>query len=626
MVYIMGLFSGWWLGEADGRAEAPYLSPEDWHERLLLAGFNGCDSVTLDNERPYNVNANIVSRPPGSLSYQKEVVLLSGANGPHQLATKVEPLLQDLGYNTKHVLWTSGEFPTNDADVISFVDLDQPLLGRPSESDWTGLIRSIDTFQQATVLWLSHPAQISSKDPHSALFLGLARTVRSELATSLATLEAEDWTSPEAPKNIVDVLRKVQQGRQDLDSTLDRDLEYALIDGTVHVERFHWYSIPKALKSTATPEPDTKALMIDKRGLLGTLAWEGRPLPQLAADDVQVSVRAVGMNFTDVLIAMGVVHGMDALGSGFDTFGLEGAGIVSKIGADVKHVNVGDRVMILGTSSTGLATEVQRPGRFTLRISDDLTFEEAATMPSVYVTVLLGLVDKAQLEKDQSILIHAAAGGIGIATIQVARWLGADIYCTVGSDDKAQFLVRELGIPRERIFHSRDTSFYNDLMSATKGVGVDCVLNSVSGELLHTTWECVASNGCMVEIAKRDMIGRAKLALDKFEDNRTFFGIDVSRHVALKRTTGGRLMQMMLDLYKEGSLKPIHPITTFEAGKVEDAFRYMQQGTHIGKIVVTLGGTSCLEFPRCPSQASVAIDRTCCVVAWVISDELLRRG
>ena len=104
--------------------------------------------------------------------------------------------------------------------------------------------------------------------------------------------------------------------------------------------------------------------------------------------------------------------------------------------------------MILGTSSTGLATQVQRPGRFTLRIPDDLSFEDAATMPSVYVTVLLGLVQKAQLEKGQSVLIHAAAGGIGIAAIQVARWIGADIYCTVGNEEKADFLVNKFGIPR----------------------------------------------------------------------------------------------------------------------------------------------------------------------------------
>ena len=588
MVYIMGLFVGWWLGEADGRAEAPYLPAEEWDKKLRAAGFNGCEAVTFDNERPYNINANIVSRPKLYLEYPKNITLLSGPSRTHPLAMQVERLLQEKGYGTQHCQWGRGEAPVSDQDLISFIDLDQPLLDNPGEGDWNGFIKTIEALQQAAVLWLTNPAQVNAKDPHAALVLGMARTIRSELAMPLATMELEDWNLPGAAKAVVDVIRKVEHGKEDMTSTLDPDLEYAWMDGAVHIGRFQWYTVPKALRDSAPSPPDTKALAIHKRGLLQTLHWSGRPLPALASDEVQIEVKAVGLNFTDVLIAMGLVHGVDALGNGFDTFGLEGAGYVSKIGAGITHVKPGDRVMILGTSSTGLATQVQRPGRFTLRIPDGLSFEDAATMPSVYVTVLLGLVDKAQLEKGQSLLIHAAAGGIGIAAIQVARWIGADIYCTVGSEEKAKFLVDQLGIPRDRIFHSRDTSFYDDLMAATDGVGVDCVLNSVSGELLHTSWDCVASNGCMVEIGKRDMIGRAQLALDKFEDNRTFFGIDVSRHVALKRATGGRLMELMLDLYVQGHLKPIHPMTVFDATEVEDAFRYMQQGTHIGKIVVKL--------------------------------------
>ncbi|RDW89916.1 type I polyketide synthase [Aspergillus mulundensis] len=590
MVYIMGLFVGWWLGEADGRVEAPYLPTEVWDEKLRAAGFSGCEAVTLDNERPFHVNANIISRPAIDLAYMGDITLLSGSSRIHPLALQVEGLLKEQGHCVKHHQWGIGDAPPPNQDMISFIDLDGILLNKPRGEDWDRFIKAIETLQQAAVVWLTNPAQVNSKDPHAALILGMARTIRSELAMPLATLELEDWNLSGAAKAVVDVMKKVQRGKDDMTSTLDPDLEYAWVDGEIHVGRFHWYTVPNALRKAAPLEPDTKALLIQKRGLLQSLHWSGQPLPALADDEVQVQVKAVGLNFTDVLIAMGLVHGADALGNGFDTFGLEGAGYVSKIGADIDHVRPGDRVMVLGTSSTGLATQVQRPGKFTLRIPNSLSFEDAATMPSVYVTVLLGLVDKAQLEKGQSILIHAAAGGIGIAAIYVSRWIGAEVYCTVGSEEKAQFLMREFGIQRERIFHSRDTSFYDDLMVATDGVGVDCVLNSVSGELLHTTWECVAANGCMVEIGKRDMIGHAQLALDKFEDNRTFFGIDVSRHVGLRRATGGRLMQLMLDLYSKGHIKPIHPTTIFDATEVEDAFRCMQQGTHVGKIVVKFPG------------------------------------
>lgn len=589
MVYIMGNFSGWWLGEADGRLDGPLLLPEEWDKKLTAAGFGGCEAVTFDNERPYHINANIIARPASQLESSMHISLLSGPNGVHPLALQVEKFLRKQGYETKHHQWGIDEEPAADQDLISFVDLDesrQLLLQSPSESDWHRLRDTVESLQQSVVLWLTPPAQIGSKDPHAALILGLARTIRSELGMLLATLELENYDTM-AAEAVINVVKKVQQqqGRDDV-TNLDADLEYAWFNNEVYVGRFHWYSVPGAMQASAPP-PDTKALVIDKRGLLQTLHLSGQQLPDLGADDVQVEVKAVGLNFTDVLIAMGVVHDVDALGNGFNTFGLEGAGYVSKVGKAVDHVQIGDRVMILGTNSTGLATQVQRPGKFTLRIPDNMSFEDAATIPSVYVTVLLGLVEKARLARGQSLLIHAAAGGIGIAAIYVARWIGADIYCTVGSEEKAKFLVEDFGIPRHRIFHSRDVSFRDDLLAATDGVGVDCVLNSVSGELLHATWECVASSGCMVEIGKRDMIGRAQLALDKFEDNRTFFGIDVSRQVALGSETGRRLMQLMLDLCVDGYIKPIHPVTTFGAAhEIENAFRYMQQGTHVGKIVI----------------------------------------
>ncbi|EAW17483.1 putative polyketide synthase, partial [Aspergillus fischeri NRRL 181] len=584
MVFIMGLFSGWWLGEADGRIEGPFLPPEEWDTRLRAAGFSGCETVTFDNERPYHINANIVARPAMHFEYQKQVSLLSGQSQIHPLALQLEILLCDKGYSPQHYQWGSEEQPPADQDLISFVDLDGPLLKDPTDKDWDLLLQTIQSLQEASVLWLTPPAQINAKDPHAALILGVARTIRSELDMPLATLELENIGTPEAADAALNVFRRVQRCKDEM-AELDPDMEFAWVNGAVHIGRFHWYPIPSALKATAAP-PDTKALTISKRGLLQTLHWSGRSLPELPADQVQVEMKAVGLNFTDVLIAMGVINSVDALGDGYNTFGLEGAGYVSKVGTDVDHVKPGDKVMLIGTNSTGIATQVQRPGGFVLPIPDHLSFEDAATMPAVYVTVLLGLFDKAHLAKGQSILIHAAAGGIGIAAINVARWIGADIYCTVGSEEKAEFLVKEFGIPRNRIFHSRDTSFRDDLMAATDGVGVDCVLNSVSGELLHTSWECVASSGCMVEIGKRDMIGRGQLALGKFEDNRTFIGADLSRYTVFNKPAVARLMRMMLDLYIDGHIAPVQPITLFDAESVESAFRYMQQGIHIGKVVI----------------------------------------
>lgn len=122
-------------------------------------------------------------------------------------------------------------------------------------------------------------------------------------------------------------------------------------------------------------------------------------------------------------------------------------------------------------------------------------------------------------------LIHSAAGGVGISAIQLAKMVGAEVYATVGNDEKVKFLMDTFGIPRNRIFQSHDTSFVEDIMRETNGRGVDVALNSLSGELLHATWRCVAEFGTMVEIGKRDHLGASKLDMDVFLAGRTYSGV-----------------------------------------------------------------------------------------------------
>jgi NADPH:quinone reductase-like Zn-dependent oxidoreductase len=127
----------------------------------------------------------------------------------------------------------------------------------------------------------------------------------------------------------------------------------------------------------------------------------------------------------------------------------------------------------------------------------------------------------------ESILVHSACGGVGLAAIQIARMCGARIYATVGTDQKVDHLVENFGLPRSSIFSSRDESFVEGLMQATKGEGVDLVLNSLSGELLHASWRCVAEFGTMVEIGKRDILGAGKLDMSPFLHNRSYSCVDL---------------------------------------------------------------------------------------------------
>ncbi|KAI0123372.1 putative polyketide synthase [Xylariales sp. AK1849] len=584
MGFIMGQFSGWWLGEEDGRFGGPFVSPEVWDVKLREAGFAGIESIAFDNERPYHMNASIIARPAFNIQYPERVTMLLPSQSAGDLAQTTQKLLKEAGYGTDIRVFGE-ELPVNQ-DVISFMDVDlpEPILKNVTSDSLEKLLKVVDGSLQSLLLWLTPPAQINCQEPHAAQILGAARTMRQELAIDFATMELEN-TNEDAANAIVKVLRKIQRARKEEDEVLDPDLEYAWSNGAIQLPRFHWFPISAALKETAR-KPDAKALVAGQRGMLQSLQWSAVEFHELGPHEVQVQMRVVGMNFTDVVISLGIINSSEILGEGYNTLGLEGSGYITKVGAAVDHVAVGDRVLVIGTNSAGFTTEVQRPAEFCCKIPDQLSDEDAATMPAVYITVLRCFLDKANLRRGQSVLIHSAAGGVGIAAIYVAKWIGAEIYVTVGSDDKAEYITREFGIPRERIFNSRSTDFLDGVIQATNGVGVDAVLNSVSGDLLHASWKCVAVNGCMLEIGKRDMIGKGQLAMDLFEENRTFFGIDLSRLTVVDKPTVARLLEQTVDLYNQGHVKPIRPINLFEARNIEDAFRYMQKGVHMGKIVV----------------------------------------
>jgi NADPH:quinone reductase-like Zn-dependent oxidoreductase len=239
-----------------------------------------------------------------------------------------------------------------------------------------------------------------------------------------------------------------------------------------------------------------------------------------------------------VLIATGAIEPPDPF------LGLEAAGVVRRTGPEAKNLRVGDRVMVFGRWT--FSSFVMESELLYAKLPDELSFNDGATMACVYCASIYSLIDVGNLKAGQvngrpllvlgyrtnccqSILIHSGCGGIGIAAIQVARMIGADIYTTVGNDEKVKYLMNTFNLPRNRIFNSRDTSFVDGVIRETNGRGVDLVLNSLSGELLHATWRCVAEFGKMVEIGKKDLMGAGKLDMDVFLLNRSYCCVDIDR-------------------------------------------------------------------------------------------------
>ncbi|GFF24565.1 lovastatin diketide synthase LovF [Aspergillus lentulus] len=579
--YIMGSLPGWWVAE-DGR-DVPYVSPEKWHDELVQAGFTGADVVRLDYDAPYQFNAHIVSRPCPRLPIKNEIGLLHQGE-VSDWAQGLERLLSSRGYVVQWV--TLDESPTV-ADFISLLDLEKPFFNNLSPSKFQKFQRFASHLTKGRSLWLMRSIQLVESDPEPAraLTLGVMRTIRQELARGISTVEIEQLDDA-AMRRVIEIFENVKT----YDETQDPDLdyEYVLKDDDVYVGRFQWSSLDKVM--TSAPKTGSRVLDIGSHGMLDTLNWSlsGRG-PCVAEDDVEVDIKCVGLNFRDIMVSMGLMGDTSEMG-------LEGSGIVRRVGRSVTSLQAGDRVLFAGKGM--MATRKIMPARSCIKIPSGLSLEDAAAGPCVFTTVIYSLMYVGQLRKGQSVLIHSACGGVGLAAIQVCQMIGAEIFVTVGSIAKKQHLIDNLQIPEHHIFDSRSPSFLPDVMRMTNNRGVDIVLNSLSGELLHASWKCVAPFGKMLELGKRDFLGHGKLDMDLFVDNRTFIGVDLTQLAEKSPELFRHMIDDCLHFFEEGKLKPIRPVTIYEATDIVKALRLMQSGRHMGKIVI--------RMPEDPSTLSVS--------------------
>ena len=333
---------------------------------------------------------------------------------------------------------------------------------------------------------------------------------------------------------------------------------------------------------TSQKQDVTMRLGFDFPGQLRNLRWElhSRVLPQ--HDEIEVEVQATGLNFRDIMYALGLLSD-EAIENGFagPTLGLEFSGVVIAAGQDTVGFSPGDRVVGFGPSC--FANRVITKSTALSHIPRGLSFEAAATIPSTFFTVYYSLLHLAQLEQGETVLIHGAAGGVGIAAIQIAKWRGATIFATAGSDEKRDFL-HLLGV--EYIYDSRSLAFADDILADTDGRGVDVVLNSLAGEAINRNLRILKPFGRFIELGKRDFYENTKIGLRPFRNNISYFGVDADQLMSERPALTRRLFGEMMRLFEEGVLHPL-PYHAFEAEDIVDAFRYMQQARQIGKIVIT---------------------------------------
>ena len=314
-----------------------------------------------------------------------------------------------------------------------------------------------------------------------------------------------------------------------------------------------------------------------ERGHLDSLRFAPFKMPPCGPGQVLIDVKAAGMNFRDVLKALALYPG-DAPDA--RAFGDEIAGVVIAAGSGVTHVAPGDRVF--GITAFGLATHALSRAGDVRRIPIDLSFEEAATIPVVFMTAWHTLKNVARLRAGDRILIHAGAGGVGMAAIQIAQHLGADVIATAGSAAKRS-LLETLGV--KNVIDSRRADFAHAVMELTGRRGVDVVLNSLAGEAIPMGLSCLAEFGRFIEIGKRDIYQNSRIPLWPLRRNASFHVVAMDAVFGGDEELARQLLHEITEMVEQGVLTPL-PFRSFPACRVDAAFRLMAQGKHIGKVVV----------------------------------------
>jgi phthiocerol/phenolphthiocerol synthesis type-I polyketide synthase C len=363
----------------------------------------------------------------------------------------------------------------------------------------------------------------------------------------------------------------------------DKEQEIALtIAGKRYAPRLQAVPRPSILTSN-NDAAEQISLGFEFPGQLRNLRWQASPAAELADDQLEIDVCATGLNFRDVMYALGLLSD-EAIENGFagPTLGLEFAGTVRRVGAHVVgDYQPGDAVVGFGPAS--FSNRVLTKASAISHIPEGISFEAAATIPSTFFTVYYALHHLAQLEEGEKVLIHGAAGGVGIAAIQFAQARGAEIYATAGSDEKRDFL-RLMGV--QHIYDSRSLAYADEILADTQGKGVDVVLNSLAGEAINRNLRVLKPFGRFLELGKRDFYENTRIGLRPFRNNISYFGIDADQLMHERPALTRRLFGEMMALFAEGVLRPL-PYQEFDANDIVDAFRYMQQSRQIGKIVIT---------------------------------------
>jgi myxalamid-type polyketide synthase MxaB len=455
------------------------------------------------------------------------------------------------------------------------------------------LVQALNAVQKSPTprLWIvtAGTQAIAPSDPPThvpaAALWGLGRSLRQEQPDLRCTCIDLDAADPDPATTLLAALHQT-----------DAEDQIAYRQGTRYGARLSPNLAKPALTIPAAP---SFRLGLTQYGVLDHLTLMPCQRRSPGPGEVEILVRAAGVNFRDVLNALGMLQPyLEHMG--FATadavpFGGECAGTVVALGEGVTAFRVGDEVMAAQAIGS-LGQYVTVNAKWVAPKPRSLTFAEAATIPTAFLTAVHGLCQLAKLQKGERVLIHAAAGGVGLAAVQLALRLGAEVYATA-SAPKQDFL-KSLGV--QHVFDSRTLAFADQIAKLTNGKGVDVVLNSLNEDYIPRSLELLSPKGRFVEIGKLGIWTAEQVrALRPDVD---YFSFDLLEVSQAQPDYIAALLNELTDQFQREALQPLKH-TVFEIAEAPTAFRYMAQAKHIGKVVMTLP-------PVLPQQPAVRPDGT----------------
>ncbi|KAI0120147.1 polyketide synthase [Nemania sp. FL0031] len=483
---------------------------------------------------------------------------------------------------------------------ISSIELEREFLPTISPQAMDRLRIITDTVTD--LLWLTG-GNMLGKDPNPDLTLsnGLSRALMLEQPTTRWSVldvghAQTQLRDPSSIESVAGHIIRALVARYEKD-----DCEFILSNGLTHISRFSPDSglnsllrrrldpVTTKIEKQTLAEANPARLTIGQPGVTDSMHFQqlcepGDDAPP-ATGYVDIEVKAVSLNAKDVYAMNGRVETRNK------TTAFDFSGIVTAVAADSdSDLKVGDRVVAYAPFH--IATTARVPVGCVHRLLDHEEFTVMPTLMVVYATALYALNDRAHLRRGESVLVHAGSGGFGIAAITLAQNMGAVVYTTCGSQAKRDYLINELGVAPENIYSSRDASFVQHLRDATGGRGVDVVINSLVGDLMHDSWEhCLADFGRFVEIGKRELIDAGRLDMRVFLRNATFTAFDLSELFYAKdpfnRAIWDRLLVETLQFYRAGKIREL-PMKVFDITQVSQAYRFFGNKNRVGKVVISM--------------------------------------